>query len=194
VLPKALSWTVPPRNFSSMVALFVGHYLDMLFSATGWPDSVLALGVNQFPEVTIMETGEVLTTSNPDEFVFVGTLPGGAVATAHFEGGKRNGSGVQIDFTGTEGDIRITNSSAFGGPGDDYESGRRASPPPNQVCSMPLTRDCQPVASIMHVLLRSAPPGGTTHLVREHGKLRARIFLLTGILLWAKLPTAMGYM
>lgn len=120
LLPQALSWTVPPQNFSSMVALFVGHYLDMLFSATGWPDSVLALGVNQFPKVTIMETGEVITTTNPDEFVFVGTFPGGAVATAHFEGGKRNGSGVQIDFTGTEGDIRITNSSAFGGAGDDY--------------------------------------------------------------------------
>jgi predicted dehydrogenase len=120
LLPKALSWTVPPQNFSSMAALFVGHYLDMLFSATGWPDSVLALGVNQFPKVTIVETGEVITTSNADEFMFVGTLPGGAVVTAHFEGGKRNGSGVQIDFTGTEGDIRITNSSAFGGPGDDY--------------------------------------------------------------------------
>jgi len=42
------------------------------------------------------------------------------VITAHFEGGKRNGSGVQIDFAGTEGDIRITNSSAFGGEGDDF--------------------------------------------------------------------------
>jgi predicted dehydrogenase len=120
VLPKALRWTVPPQNFSSMVAIFVGHYLDMLFSATGWPDSVSALGVNQFPKVTIAETGEVITTSNPDEFMFVGTLPDSAVVAAHFEGGKRNGSGVQIDLTGTEGDIRITNTSAFGGPGDDY--------------------------------------------------------------------------
>jgi predicted dehydrogenase len=120
LLPRALSWTVPPQNFSSMAALFAGHYLDMLFSGTGWPDSFFALGMNQFPQVTIVETAEVIATSNPDEFVFVGTFPGGAVITAHFEGGKRNGSGVQIDFTGTEGDIRITNSSAFGGEGDDF--------------------------------------------------------------------------
>jgi predicted dehydrogenase len=43
-----------------------------------------------------------------------------AVVSVHIEGGKRNGSGVQIDITGTEGDLRITNESAFGDVGDDY--------------------------------------------------------------------------
>jgi predicted dehydrogenase len=43
-----------------------------------------------------------------------------AVVSVHIEGGKRNGSGVQIDITGTEGDLRITNASAFGDVGDDY--------------------------------------------------------------------------
>jgi predicted dehydrogenase len=47
-------------------------------------------------------------------------LPGSAVLAVHIEGGKRNGSGVQIDITGDEGDIRITNTSAFGNVGDDY--------------------------------------------------------------------------
>jgi predicted dehydrogenase len=119
-LPKALSWTAPPENFSSMVAIYVGHFLDMLFEAIGWPTSISALAVNHFPKVTIIETGEEIETTNPDEFVLAATLPGGAVVSAHFEGGKRNGSGVQIDLTGTEGDIRITNTSAFGDVGDDY--------------------------------------------------------------------------
>jgi len=39
-LPNALSWTVPPENFSSMVAIYVGHFLDMLFEAIGWPTCV----------------------------------------------------------------------------------------------------------------------------------------------------------
>jgi predicted dehydrogenase len=119
-LPKALSWSAPPENFSGMAAIFAGHYLDMLFSAAGWPGNISGLGVNQFPKITIIETGEVIETSNPDEFLLLGTLPNGAVVTTHVEAGKRNGSGVQIDIAGTEGDIRITNSSAFGGPGDDY--------------------------------------------------------------------------
>jgi predicted dehydrogenase len=118
-LPKALSWTAPPENFSSMVAIYVGHFLDMLFEAIGWPTSISALAVNHFPKVTIIETGEEIETTNPDEFVLAATLPGGAVVSAHFEGGRRNGSGVQIDLTGTEGDIRITNTSAFGDVGDD---------------------------------------------------------------------------
>jgi predicted dehydrogenase len=119
-LPQALSWTAPPQNSSGMVAIFAGHYLDMVFTATGWPDSFSALAVNQFPKISIIETGEVIETTNPDEFVVIGTLRDGAVVSAHIEAGKRNGSGVQIDIAGPEGDIRIFNSAAFGGVEDDY--------------------------------------------------------------------------
>ncbi|SAL11104.1 oxidoreductase [Caballeronia peredens] len=121
VRPRALEWTVPPDNFSSVVAIYGGHFLDMLFAGTGWPVSVAALAPNQFPSVTIRETGVSIPTSTPDQFVLAGMLDGNAVVSVHIEGGKRNGSGVQIDFTGTEGDLRITNASAFGDVGDDYE-------------------------------------------------------------------------
>ncbi|MGF6571841.1 putative dehydrogenase [Paraburkholderia sp. GAS333] len=117
---NALRWTVPPENFSSVIAIYAGHFLDMLFEATGWPLSISALSVNQFDQVTIRETGEVLPTTTPDQLVLAGRLADGAVVSVHIEGGKRNGSGVQIDITGTEGDLRITNRSAFGNLGDDY--------------------------------------------------------------------------
>jgi predicted dehydrogenase len=106
-LPKALSWAVPPENFSSMMAIFAGHFLDALFAVVGQPASLTALTVNQFSEITIVETGEKIKTTNPDEAVVTGTLVGGGVFTYHLEGGKRNGSGVQIDITGDEGDLRI---------------------------------------------------------------------------------------
>lgn len=117
---QSLKWTVPTENFSSVVAIYAGHFLDMLLSATGWPDTVDALLVNQFPEVTIRETGEVIQTATPDQLVLTGRLGADAVLSVHIEGGKRNGSGVQIDITGDAGDLRITNRSAFGGVGDDY--------------------------------------------------------------------------
>jgi predicted dehydrogenase len=119
-LPKALSWTAPPENFSSMMAIFAGHFLDALFAVVGRPAHLTALAVNQFSEITIIETGEKIKTTNPDEVVVTGTLVSGGVFTAHLEAGKRNGSGVQIDITGDEGDMRITNTAAFGGPGDDF--------------------------------------------------------------------------
>ncbi|MVV49346.1 gfo/Idh/MocA family oxidoreductase [Pseudomonas sp. PB120] len=118
--PNALRWTAPEENFSSVIAIYAGHFLDMLFTATGWPRSVSGLLVNQFPKVTIKETGEVLDSSAPDQLVLSGLLDDGAVVSVHIEGGKRNGSGVQIDITGDEGDLKITNRSAFGDVGDDY--------------------------------------------------------------------------
>jgi predicted dehydrogenase len=119
-LPKALAWTVPPENYSSMMAIFAGHFLDALFAVVRRPADLTALAVNQFSEITIIEMGEKVKTTNPDEVAVTGTLVGGGVFTFHLEGGKRNGSGVQIDITGDEGDLQITNTSAFGGVGDDY--------------------------------------------------------------------------
>jgi predicted dehydrogenase len=118
---KSLRWTVPPENFSSVIAIYAGHFVDMLLSAVGWPHEVSALLVNQFANVTIQDTGEIIPTTTPDQLVLTGRLADGAVLTVHVEGGKRNGSGVQIDVTGDEGDVRITNASAFGGVGDDYQ-------------------------------------------------------------------------
>ncbi len=117
---QALKWTAPAENFSSVVAIYAGHFLDMLLTATGWPTKIDALLVNQFPQVTIRETGEVIPTTTPDQLVLTGTIGADAVLSVHIEGGKRNGSGVQIDITGDAGDLRITNRSAFGGVGDDY--------------------------------------------------------------------------
>ena len=117
---QALRWTAPPENFSSVIVIYAGHFLDMLFQAVGRPTEVSALLVNQFPEVTIAGSNEVIPTTNPDQLLLSARLAGSAVLSVHIEGGKRNGSGVQIDITGDQGDIRITNKSAFGDVGDDY--------------------------------------------------------------------------
>jgi predicted dehydrogenase len=119
-LPKALAWTIPPENFSSVVAIYAGHFLDMLFYGTRKPISISAILANQFKAVTVRETNEALSTTSPNQLVLMGDLGDDAVLSVHIEGGKRNGSGVQIDITGTEGDLRITNVSAFGDVGDDY--------------------------------------------------------------------------
>jgi len=117
---KALQWTVAPENFSNVIAIYAGHFLDALFAATGRPDRISAELINQFKAVTIVETGEVLQTTTPDQLVIAGTFGSGAVLSVHIEGGKRNNSGIQIDITGDQGDLRITNKSAFGDPVHDY--------------------------------------------------------------------------
>jgi predicted dehydrogenase len=117
---KALQWTVPRENASGVIDIYAGHFLDMLFAMIGRPISTSAVLVNQFPEVTIKETGERIKTTTPDALVVAGLLKDGGVLSVHIEGGKRNGSGVQIDITGVAGDLAITNTSAFGDLGEDY--------------------------------------------------------------------------
>lgn len=120
VLPKALEWTIPPENFSNVVAIYAGHFLDMVFHSIGKPVGMSALLSNQFKTATVRETGVSVPSTTPNQLVLIGDLGDDAVLSVHIEGGKRNGSGVQIDITGDEGDLRISNASAFGDVGDNY--------------------------------------------------------------------------
>lgn len=120
IRPASLRWTAPAADFSNTIAIYAGHFLDALFQTVGYPESFSAVLANQFPEVTIQGTGEKIQTTAPDQLVLNGKFPNGAVLSVHIEGGKRNNSGVQLDITGDEGDLKISNVSAFGGVGEDY--------------------------------------------------------------------------
>ena len=154
---QALAWTAPAENFSSVIAIYAGHFLDMLFEVVGRPTSLSALLVNQFPVVTIRETGETIATTNPDQLVLSAELAGKAVLSVHIEGGKRNGSGVQIDITGDAGDLRITNRSAFGGVGDDYVvEGAHGDDLPLAVLPMPAPGEGLPTSDLPSAVLELA--------------------------------------
>ncbi len=154
---NALRWTAPIENFSSVIAIYAGHFLDMLFAATGWPVSIAALAVNQFTEVIIAETGEVIPTTTPDQLVLAGLLDDGGVVSIHIEGGKRNGSGVQIDITGDQGDLKITNRSAFGSAGTDYVvEGAHGDNLPLSVLPVPAQYDDLPQSSLPSAVLELA--------------------------------------
>lgn len=119
--PASLAWTAPSKNFSSVLAIYGGHFLDALTAVVGTLENVSGMALNQFPVVTIQETGETIATTAPDQFAAIATLKdGGGLVSVHVEGGKRNGSGVQLDITGHAGDLKVTNVSAFGGHGQDY--------------------------------------------------------------------------
>lgn len=110
----SLYFTVPEENFSSLLSIYGGHFFDAVFTMLGHPDSIQALAVNQFKEVTLIETGETLPHTLADQVVLSGTFANGAVLTAHLEAGKRNNYGMQLDLTGSSGDLKIWNSTSFG--------------------------------------------------------------------------------
>jgi predicted dehydrogenase len=110
----ALYFTVPQENFSGLLHIYGGHFFDAVFTMLGHPTSISALAVNQFKEVTLIETGEKLPHTLADQVVVNGVFANGAVLTAHLEAGKRNNYGWQLDLTGSAGDLKISNSTSFG--------------------------------------------------------------------------------
>jgi len=111
---QSLYFTVPAENFSSLLSIYGGHFFDAVFTMTGHPDSIHALTVNQFKEVTLIESGTVMPHTLADQVVVSGSFANGAVLTAHLEAGKRNNFGWQLDLTGSEGDLKISNHTSFG--------------------------------------------------------------------------------
>jgi len=50
------------ENFSHILSIYGGHFVDMLFHVVGAPQTVSAVVVNQFPTITITDNGETLPT------------------------------------------------------------------------------------------------------------------------------------
>jgi hypothetical protein len=98
--PRDLAWTVPAENFSHILSIYGGHFIDMLFHVVGAAQTVSAVVVNQFPTITITDNDETLPNTTPDQVLVIGTLANGGLFTIQIEGGKRNNSGLQIDITG----------------------------------------------------------------------------------------------
>lgn len=79
--------------------------------------------------MTLIETGEVMKHTTADQVVVNGAFANGAVLTAHIEAGKRNNYGMQLDITGTKGDIKIWNTTSFGNAFNIIEAAQGDSQP-----------------------------------------------------------------
>jgi hypothetical protein len=66
--------------------------------------------------VKIVETGETIQMTSPDQVLLSGVLQSGAVASVHIKGGTANGTGFLFEIHGTEGDLAIASTETS--PGD----------------------------------------------------------------------------
>jgi len=109
----SLEWTLPRNNFSHVLSIYGGHFMDMLFHALGKPEMLSAIVATQFPTLTLASTGKEYSNETPDAFMVMGQLTGGALFQIQIEGGKQNLAGLQIEITGTQGDMKVLNDRAF---------------------------------------------------------------------------------
>jgi predicted dehydrogenase len=121
--PGRIAWTFDASNFSHVLSIYGGHFLDMLFQSVGFPKKLTAALENQFPIITIEETGQTCPNTSPDEVIVIGTLENGGLFSVHLEGGQRHRTGLQIDITGTKGVLKVTNQLAFENAEDNVIEG-----------------------------------------------------------------------
>jgi predicted dehydrogenase len=121
--PERIAWTFDVASFTNVLSVYAGHHMDTLFQIVGFPKSLTAIIENQFSTITIEETGQDVPNRNPDEAMVIGTLEDGGLCSVQLEGAQRHPTGLQIDITGTEGVLRVTNERAFENPEDNTVQG-----------------------------------------------------------------------
>jgi predicted dehydrogenase len=113
-LPSRVAWALNPAAFVNLLPVYLGHFGDLLFTAVGPPSRLTAVTENQFPTVTLTDTGEQVPYPVPTEVIIAGTLQRGGLFSIQLEGGQGNRkTGVHIVITGTKGALRITNPRGF---------------------------------------------------------------------------------
>jgi predicted dehydrogenase len=137
VRPPSLEWTLPAANFSHLLSIYGGHFFDLLFNLVGQPASVNALVTSQFPTLTLSRTGESFPNETPDAVLAIGRLSGDGLFSVQIEAGKLNNAGLQIEITGTEGNLRISNEKSFGNVTDNLIEGAQGSGQPFSVLEAP---------------------------------------------------------
>jgi predicted dehydrogenase len=84
-----------------------GHSIDALCFCLGEFKELSSVVANQRQRVKIVETGETIPMTSPDQVLLSGVLQSGAVASVHLKGGFANGTGFLFEIHGTEGDLAI---------------------------------------------------------------------------------------
>src|SRR6266568_4546052 len=122
-MPGRYEWAFHASNFSNVLSVYAAHFGDLLFQAVGFPRKLTAVVETQFPFFNVAETGAQIPNTNPNAAMVIATLEDGGLFSIRIEGGQQHRTGLQIDITGTEGVLRITNPRAFENKEDNHVEG-----------------------------------------------------------------------
>ena len=98
------------KNGATVLSIDGGHTLDALCFVLGECREVTDLVATQRTTITVIETGETLPKTSPDQVLIAGSLESGAVVSAHIQSGVLHAQGVRLTIHGIEGDLVISAS------------------------------------------------------------------------------------
>lgn len=102
------AYVADQRNGATMLAIPIGHTLDAVCSVLGELQQVSSIMGNGRTQTTVIETGETIPMTTPDQVALVARTRKGAVLSAHYRGGMDAGTGLLWEIHGTGGTLRVT--------------------------------------------------------------------------------------
>ncbi len=107
-------YVIDKVNGAGTLAVQGGHAIDALRFVAGRFAGLSAVVANQFPQVEVIETGEIRAKDAPDQILISGKLENGAVVSVAVNGGVVAGHGIEMKFFGTEGSISVSSQAPLG--------------------------------------------------------------------------------
>jgi predicted dehydrogenase len=108
------AYTANLSSGATTMTIHGGHSLDALCFCLGDFRELSGTVATQFTTTKILETGETIAKDAPDQVIVNGVLEGGAVASAHINGGTIAGQGVRFRIHGSEGTLIVSHDGEFG--------------------------------------------------------------------------------
>ncbi|WP_159979124.1 MULTISPECIES: Gfo/Idh/MocA family protein [unclassified Novosphingobium] len=105
---QANAYSLDEKIGATMLTIPFGHTMAALDMVLGLPVEVSARIEYLRREATVVETGETLPLTAPDQVLVQGIYDGGAPLSVHFRGGMSRGTNLLLEINGTEGDIQVT--------------------------------------------------------------------------------------
>ncbi len=109
---STLGYLLDRANGATLLTIAVGHGLATLRDVFGEVAEVSAVLATRRTSTLVIETGEMLPVSGPDQVLVSGVFASGVPVSIHYRGGvARDGNGFFWEINGTKGDIRVTGFS-----------------------------------------------------------------------------------
>lgn len=152
VAEKPITYLDDRANGATLLSIYGGHSLDAISHCLGEFTEVSASIATHFKEARVVETGETIAKTSPDQVALNGTLENGAVVSAHFQGGIPTLTGCTLEIRGSEGAL-VVSSPGIIEVGPYTLTGARGRGVPLEEIAVPAARELSLAAANVGELL-----------------------------------------
>lgn len=107
-VPERMVYTLDRDQGATMLGIAFAHAIDPVLMATGELQDVVSTTAVRHPLVPLRRAGRTVRMTAEDQIALSGTLPGGAVLSAHQRGGIASGPAFSVTIDGTAGTLLAT--------------------------------------------------------------------------------------